>query len=117
MGAMVAGRDEVKYQRYYQDADLIAGDFLFMHKYLPRDLTGKTVITNTTTAGNIELLQGRGVNMVITTTPSYDGRSFGTNMMEAALTAYAGRGRTLSDDELNVLIDELELRPSVHTLN
>jgi hypothetical protein len=53
------------------------------------------------------------VKTVITTTPRYDGRSFGTNMMEAALTAYAGKGRRLSDAELNRLIDELELKPSV----
>jgi len=102
-----------KYQRYWQEADLIAGDFLFMRKYLPDDLTGKTVITNTTTTENVELLQERGVRQVITTTPRFEGRSFGTNMMEAALTAYAGKGRTLSDDELNALIDELDLRPSV----
>ena len=50
--------------------------------------------------------------MVITTTPRYDGRSFGTNMLEAALTAYAGKGRSLSESELNVLIDELELKPT-----
>lgn len=105
--------DEVKYQRYYQEADLIAGDFLFMHKYLPGDLTDKTIITNTTTAENIEFLRARGARRVITTTPRYEGRSFGTNMMEAALTAYAGKGRTLSDDELNLLIDELDLLPSV----
>lgn len=109
--------DEVKYQRYYRDADLIAGDFLFMHKYLPDDLGGKTVITNTTTAENIDLLQSRGARMVITTTPCYEGRSFGTNMMEAALTAYVCQGRTLSDDELNDLIDELDLRPNAQTLN
>ena len=95
------------------DTWIIAGDFLFMHKYLPDDLTGKMVITNTTTAGNIELLRKRGVGRVITTTPQYEGRSFGTNMMEAALTAYVGAGRTLSDGELNALIDELDLRPSV----
>jgi hypothetical protein len=104
---------EPKYQRYWQEADLIAGDFLFMRKYLPDDLTGKTVITNTTTTENVELLRARGVRQVITTTPRFEGRSFGTNMMEAALTAYAGKGRTLSDDELNALIDELDLRPSV----
>jgi len=51
------------------------------------------------------------VKRVITTTPRYDGRSFGTNMLEAALTAYAGKGRRLTDDELNGLIDELGLRP------
>jgi hypothetical protein len=104
---------EPKYQRYWQEADLIAGDFLFMRKYLPDDLKGKTVITNTTTTENVELLRARGVRQVITTTPRFEGRSFGTNMMEAALTAYAGKGRTLSDDELNALIDELDLRPSV----
>jgi hypothetical protein len=108
---------EPKYQRYWEDADLIAGDFLFMRKYLPDDLTGKTVITNTTTVENIEFLRARGVRQVITTTPRYEGRSFGTNMMEAALTAYAGKGRPLSDAELNGLIDELDLRPSVEGLN
>jgi hypothetical protein len=71
------------------------------------------VITNTTTAEDIQLLRDRGVHTVITTTPRYEGRSFGTNLMEAALTAYAGQGRPLSDAELNGLIDELDLRPNV----
>jgi hypothetical protein len=106
-----------KYERYWNEADLIAGDFLFMRKYMPKDLTGKTVVTNTTTPEDVELLRERGVTMVITTTPQYDGRSFGTNMMEAALTAYAGKGRPLTDAELNELIDELNLRPSVQWLN
>jgi hypothetical protein len=34
-------------------------------------------------------------------------------MMEAALTAYAGKGRPLSPEELNDLVDELDLRPEV----
>jgi hypothetical protein len=34
-------------------------------------------------------------------------------MMEAALTADAGKGGRLSDEELNGLIYELELKPSV----
>ncbi|NLE44196.1 MAG: quinate 5-dehydrogenase [Chloroflexi bacterium] len=105
---------EPKYQRYWKDADLIAGDFLFMRKYLPDDLEGKTVITNTTTGDNIDLLRSRGVNRIITTTPRYGDRSYGTNMMEATLTAYAGKGRPLSSAELNGLIDELEFRPTVH---
>ncbi|MBU0510292.1 MAG: quinate 5-dehydrogenase [Chloroflexi bacterium] len=108
---------EPKYTRFFQESDLLAGDFLFMRKYMPGDLSGKTVLTNTTTVGNIELLRERGAKMVITTTPRYEGRSFGTNLMEAALTAYAGKGRPLTDDELNALIDELDLRPSVQALN
>ena len=104
---------EPKYVKYFEESDLIAGDFLFMRKYMPRNLSGKTVVTNTTTEENIELLKARGVKTIITTTPRYDGRSFGTNMLEAALTAYAGRGRRLTDAELNTLIDELELKPTV----
>ena len=108
---------EPKYQRYWQQADLVAGDFLFMRKYMPLDMSGKTVITNTTTMENVKLMRGRGVKTVLTTTPRYEGRSFGTNMTEAMLTAYAGKGRALTDAELNALIDELDLRPTVQQLN
>jgi hypothetical protein len=108
---------EPKYERYWSEADLIAGDFLFMRKYMPENLTGKTVVTNTTTPENVDLLHERGVRMVITTTPRYEGRSFGTNVTEAMLTAYAGKGRPLTDAELNALIDELGMRPTVQVLN
>jgi len=107
---------EPKYVKYFEGSDLIAGDFLFMRKYMPLDMSGKAVVTNTTTEENIELLRSRGVKQVITTTPRYEGRSFGTNMMEAALTAYAGLGRRLTDGELNGLIDELGMKPEVMKL-
>ena len=102
-----------KYTKYFEGSDLIAGDFLFMRKYMPARLDGKTVVTNTTTEENVELLRSRGVKTVITTTPRYEGRSFGTNMLEAALTAYAGKGRRLTDEELNRVIDEAQIKPSV----
>ena len=108
---------EPKYQKYWQECDLIAGDFLFMRKYMPECAEGKTIITNTTTSENIALFKERGVHKVITSTPCYDGRSFGTNMMEAALTAYTGLGRQLTEDELNALIDDLDIRPQVQILN
>lgn len=106
-----------KYQRYWQQANLIAGDMHYIRKYSGDDLHGKLVITNTTTEENIEMLRQRGVRQVLTTTPIYEGRSFGVNMMEGVLTAYAGKGRPLSISELNALIDELDLRPTLQTLN
>jgi len=105
---------EPKYVKYWEESDLIAGDFLFMRKYMPERIDGKTVVTNTTTDQNLLLLKERGARRVITSTPRYEGRSFGTNMMEAALTAYAGLGRQLTDTELNALIDDLDLRPQVN---
>ena len=44
-------------------------------------------------------------------------RSFGTNMMESALVAVAGKGRTLTRDELLVMIRELDLHPHIEQLN
>lgn len=104
---------EPKYEKYFEGSDLIAGDFLFMRKYMSKSLAGKTIVTNTTTEDNIALLKERGVKTVITTTPRYDGRSFGTNTTEAMLTAHAGKSRRLTDEELNGLIDELGLKPDV----
>lgn len=104
---------EPKYVKYFEESDLLAGDFLFMRKYMPKNISGKTIVTNTTTEENIALLKERGAKTVITTTPRFDGRSFGTNMNEAMLTAYAGKGRRLSDDELNELIDTLGIKPTV----
>ena len=106
-----------KFEKYWQEADLIAGDLHYIRKYSPPDLHGKVVITNTTTEKNIQMLKERGVKTVFTTTPRYDGRSFGINMMEAVLTAYAGKNRPLSMAELDQLIDELDLHPNMQNLS
>ncbi len=106
-----------KYERYWLEADLIAGDMHYIRKYSPADLSGKTVITNTTTVDNIQLLRQRGVQRVLTTTPIYEGRSFGVNMIEGLLTAYSGLKRQLTIPELNALIDEVDLRPTLQILN
>jgi len=108
--------DNPKYERYWLEADLIAGDMHYIRKYSPLNLSGKTVITNTTTEDNIQLLRQRGVQRVLTTTPVYEGRSFGVNMIEGLLTAYSGVNRQLTIPELNALIDEVDLRPTLQIL-
>lgn len=106
-----------KFEQIWQDSDLIAGDMHYIRKYSPHDLSGRIVITNTTTAADIDLLRERGVWKVLTTTPRYDGRSFGVNMMEGMLTAFAGKGRPLTMAELNELIDDLQMQPTLTVLN
>ena len=59
----------------------------------------------------------QGVHQVLTTTPVYEGRTFGVNMVEGMLTAYSGLNRQPTIPELNALIDEVNLRPSLHILN
>lgn len=78
-----------KYAHYYHNADIIAGDFHFIKKHMPLDLSGKIILTNTVTKADISMLKNRGINKLITTTPEYGGRSFGTNVMEGVLIALA----------------------------
>ncbi len=106
-----------KYQKYFNYGPVIAGDFLYIRKHLPEDLKGRMIVTNTTTTADVELLKSRGLKYLATTTPVFEGRSFGTNMLEAALTAYAGKGRTLTQAELSALLDELNIKPTLQKLN
>ena len=110
-------RNVPKYEKYYQWASVTAGDFIYVKQHLPLRMDGKVIITNTTTVEDVEWLKQRGVKALVTTTPVYDGRSFGTNMMEAALIAAAGKGRVLTHAELLEMIEQLKLEPQIQKLN
>jgi len=105
-----------KWERYYQWATVIAGDCHYIKRHLPDHLPGKIVVTNTTTPSDVALFRQVGIRYLVTSTPVLDGRSFGTNMMEAALVALAGKGRPLDRQELSELIDRLGLTPQLHDL-
>jgi len=105
---------EPKYPQYYEEAEIIAGDFHFMRQFMPDRLDGKIVLTNTVTPENLEELRMRGVKTLITTTPDFQGRSFGTNVVEAALLALLGKKwADVTSDDYERLLHELNLRPRV----
>ena len=106
-----------KFGSWFRWADVIADDFHYIKRFLPLDATGKTIVTNTTTAADQEMLRQRGVRYLITSTPVLDGRSFGTNVFEAALTAVAGKESALEHQEIQRLIEELGFLPVVTKLN
>jgi len=76
-----------KYHSYFHEADIIAGDFHYIRKYSPDQLKGKVIITTTLTQKDIELMWSRGVSTLVSTTPEIDGRSFGSNIIEAIFYA------------------------------
>lgn len=106
-----------KWEKYYEWASVITGDLHFVKRHMPFSLPGKIIVTNTTTPDDVKLLTETGIKYLVTTTPVLNGRSFGTNMMEAALVAVAGKGRPLTHPELLDLIDELNLEPQIQELN
>jgi hypothetical protein len=102
-----------KYGKWYAWATVIAGDCNYIKRHMPNDLRDKVIVTNTTTPQDLDLFQARGVRHLVTTTPQLDGRSFGTNMMEAALTAVAGKNRPLTLIELNEMLKQLHMKPTL----
>ena len=108
---------EPKYPQYYEQAEIIAGDFHFMRQYMPERLDGKIVLTNTVTQENLAELASRGVKLLVTTTPDIGGRSFGTNVLEAALLALLGkRWSEVVPADYEQLLRALDLKPRVVTL-
>jgi hypothetical protein len=106
-----------KFLNYYQWASVIAGDCHYVKRHMPDQLHGKVIVTNTTTLNDVELFRQAGVKYLVTTTPVLDGRSFGTNMMEAALVAASGKNRELTHQELRDLLDRLGFEPQLQELN
>ncbi len=106
-----------KHEEIFHWATVVAGDCHYIKRYMPDDMQGKIVVTNTTTTEDVALFKKTGVKYLVTTTPVLDGRSFGTNMMEAALIAVSGKGRALTREEYNEMLDKLGFEPQLQELN
>jgi hypothetical protein len=103
-----------KFKKYFDKAQIIAGDFHFIKKNMPENLSGKIIITNTVTKEDEKLLKNSGVATLVTTTPEIGGRSFGANVLEGVLVAYAGQGRnSLSTAEYDALLEKINIKPRV----
>jgi hypothetical protein len=106
-----------KWEKFYQWASVLAGDCLYIKRYMPDQLDGKVIVTNTTTPEDVELFREAGVKYLVTSTPVLEDRSFGTNIMEAVFIAIAGQGRKLTHVELAQMLDQLDLHPQLRELN
>jgi hypothetical protein len=118
VGAEQEKEPSKKYGRFYTEADIIAGDFLQIWSHLPDDLSGKVIITNTTTVKDVEELQKRNLHILVTTTPRLAGRSFGTNVIEAACRCLIDKpDDQITEQDFSDLIERVPLKPQVHVLN
>jgi len=109
---------KMKYKKYYEEADVIAGDYLFIRKYMPQNMKDKWILTNTITNSDVEDMKSRGVKLLVTTTPEFQGRSFGTNVMDAVMVAILNKPaeEIKSQDYLN-LLNKLKFKPRIIELN
>jgi hypothetical protein len=113
-----------KWTQYFDWAEIVAGDCHYITRYMPDRLQNKVIVTNTTTEEDRILFRQAGVRYLMTTTPVLDGRSFGTNMMEAAIAAACGRTAPVDYahpgsyfTELESLLARLNFKPQLQELN
>ncbi|WP_180970028.1 quinate 5-dehydrogenase [Deinococcus planocerae] len=102
--------------RLYAWADVIAGDTHYAKRYAPRDLIGKTILTQTITEADRAWMKERGVARLITTTPRIGSRNFATNVLEAFFVALSGKREALSEEEYLRFVREVGFRPEINEL-
>jgi hypothetical protein len=101
-----------KHGRYFSESDVIAGDWHYIRRYAPDDLSGKIIVTNTVRKDDIEFLKKSQAKMAITTTPIIGGETFATNVMEGVIVALLGRSNLTEQDYLGML-KKLDWQPNV----
>ena len=80
-----------RFSEFFEWATVVAGDCHYPWRHMPERLPDRVIVTNTTTPADQDFFRSAGIKYLITTTPIIDGRSFGTNMIEAAILAALGR--------------------------
>jgi hypothetical protein len=107
-----------KFTQYFEEADIIAGDWHIIRRYMPENMQGKIVLTQSSRASEIEMLRERGVKQLITTTPDIGGEAFATNVMEAVLVALLGkRPEALTPSDYLGTLKQLGWKPGIKELN
>jgi hypothetical protein len=102
-----------KWQHIFNSADIIAGDFHFMRRYMPKTLPGRKIITSTVTADDRVFLQQRGISHLATYS-NFNGRSFGANVLEAICVALMDKPEPAKYLEV---LDQIGWKPQVERLN
>ena len=108
---------ESRFADLYRNADIVIGDYKYVRRYMPRDMRGTWVVTNTTTAEDVEFLRSRGVELLVTSTPRLGGRSFGTNVIEATMVALDGASAALAPERYLELLATTGFTPDVQWLS
>jgi hypothetical protein len=108
-----AVESESKHAQLYRDNDVIAGDYKYVRKYMPADMSGKWIVTNTTTKEDVEFLRSTGAELLVTSTPRLEGRSFGTNVIEATMVALDGAKQALEPERYLELLRQTGFTPDV----
>ncbi|RRR65787.1 MAG: serine carboxypeptidase [Candidatus Viridilinea halotolerans] len=103
----------------FQWANVIAGDFAFIRRFAPQDLSGKSIITDDPTPAEIEDLRQRGVTTLVTMTPplSPERPFMAADVLEALVTAIQEARSQPGEAEVLDFITAAAWGPTIQQLN
>jgi hypothetical protein len=107
-----------KIDKFFEEADIIAGDFHYIRQYMPRHMDGKMIVTNTVTKDDVTWMEQCGINVFVTSSPDLAGRSFGTNVIEALLVSLINKDvDSISSEDYIRALGNINFKPRVEYLN
>lgn len=108
-------QDERKptFGKYFEDRSLICGDSLYILRYAPDSMPGRTILTQSVRSADLEFFKKAQVKRLITTTPVINGETFATNVMEACLVCLLGKGKSEATAEEYIgLLNQIGWKPN-----
>lgn len=106
--------------RYFDQADVIAGNYAYIRRFSPDNLHRKVILTNNLSAADIEDLRARGVKAVATLALPVNPEHpwVGANVTEAILTSFIARPpREITNDDFLELVARCDVQPQLTVLN
>ena len=106
-----------RFSQYFQEANMIAGDLHYIRRYMPLELAGKMIITNTVTRDDEELLKDRKIATLVTTTPEI-GRTVLRHQYSGsgAATLAGKRPEAITAEDYSRILDEIGVEPRIKRL-
>ena len=103
-----------KFTKVFADATFVCGDWHYIRRYAPDDLSGKTVLTQSVRKADLDWLKTTKARRVITTTPVMGGETFATNVMEGVVVALLGkRPEQMTEQDYLETLARLDWSPNV----
>ncbi len=103
-----------KYPKIFEQCTIVCGDWHYIRRYMPENMEGKTVITQTLRKADIELLKQFKARRAITTTPVIGGETFATNVMEGVIVALLGKKPSeIAEQEYLDTLHKLGWKPNI----
>jgi hypothetical protein len=103
-----------KFGQFFDESDVICGDWHYIRRYAPDKMPGKTILTQTLRTADLDWLASTGAARAITTTPVIGGETFATNVMEGVVVALLGRRPSeVSPKDYMDILAKLDWKPNV----